>query len=290
MVRRPPTSTLFPYTTLFRSARLTVASRRCNATGFSRKSSAPTLVASTAVSMVPCPDIMTTGMVSCPLAAHSFSNVMPSVSGIQISSSTRSGLWRSRNRRADSAFSASSTWWPSSDRISDSSSRMPTSSSTIMICDICAIRLKSSSCGFRLRQEHADRGALGRVVLDRDRAAVLVYDLLHDRETEAGSARLRRHVGLEDARHQLRRKTIAVVRHREPHLVRHKLGAYLDRGFAPRSARLRKRILRVLQQVVEDLADLGRVGPDRRQLGREPGADRHVGMLVEREHLADERI
>ena len=48
-------------------------------------------VASTAVSMVAWPDIITTGMVSCPLAAHSLSSVMPSVSGIQMSSSTRSG-------------------------------------------------------------------------------------------------------------------------------------------------------------------------------------------------------
>jgi hypothetical protein len=36
-----------------RSARFTVASRRCSAIGFSRKSSAPMRVASTAVSMVP---------------------------------------------------------------------------------------------------------------------------------------------------------------------------------------------------------------------------------------------
>ena len=117
-----------------RSARFTVASSRCKATGFSRKSSAPMRVASTAVSMVPWPDIITTGIVSCPLAAHSLSSVMPSVSGIQMSSSTRSGRPRSRRRRASLALSASSTWWPSSARISESSSRMPISSSTTRIC------------------------------------------------------------------------------------------------------------------------------------------------------------
>ena len=66
-------------------------------------------VASTAVSMVPWPDIMITGMLSRPLADHSLSSVMPSVSGIQMSSSTRSGRWRSRRLRADAALSASST-------------------------------------------------------------------------------------------------------------------------------------------------------------------------------------
>ena len=57
-------------------------------------------VASTAVSMVPCPDIITTGMVSWPFAAHSLSRVMPSVSGIQMSSSTRSGRSAARSARA----------------------------------------------------------------------------------------------------------------------------------------------------------------------------------------------
>jgi hypothetical protein len=73
------------------SPRLTAASSFCSAIGFSRKSIAPMRVASTAVSMVPCPDIITTGMFSWPLAAHSLSRLMPSVSGIQMSSSTRSG-------------------------------------------------------------------------------------------------------------------------------------------------------------------------------------------------------
>ena len=66
-------------------------------------------VASTAVSMVAWPDIITTGMVSWPFAAHSLSSVMPSVSGIQMSSSTRSGRALSRRRRASPALSASAT-------------------------------------------------------------------------------------------------------------------------------------------------------------------------------------
>ena len=78
------------------SARAIVDSSFCRPIGFSRKSNAPILVASTAVSMVPCPDIITTGIVSWPLAAHSRSSVTPSVSGIQMSSSTSAGCWRAR--------------------------------------------------------------------------------------------------------------------------------------------------------------------------------------------------
>jgi hypothetical protein len=117
----------------FCRARLTAASSFCRAIGFSRKSWAPMRVASTAVSMVPWPDIITTGMLSWPAADHSLRSVMPSVSGIQMSSSTRSGRAWLRAARAAAAFSASCTSWPSSRRISESSSRMPTSSSTTSI-------------------------------------------------------------------------------------------------------------------------------------------------------------
>jgi hypothetical protein len=85
-----------PWPAAVLSARVTVESSFCSPTGFSRKSKAPILVASTAVSMVPCPDIITTGIVSCPLAAHSRSNVTPSVSGIHMSSSTSDGCARAR--------------------------------------------------------------------------------------------------------------------------------------------------------------------------------------------------
>ena len=118
------------------SAFLTVASSFCKAIGFSRKSTAPTRVASTAESMVPCPDIMMTGIVSKPAADHSLSSEIPSVSGIQMSSKTRSGRFSARTLRAAAAFSASVTLCPSSARISESSSRMPISSSTTSICAI----------------------------------------------------------------------------------------------------------------------------------------------------------
>ena len=59
---------------------------------------APMRVASTAVSMVAWPLIMITGMSSMPCEAHSLSRLTPSVSGIQMSSNTRSGRMRRRAR------------------------------------------------------------------------------------------------------------------------------------------------------------------------------------------------
>ena len=111
----------------------TALSSFCRVMGFSRKSCAPMRVASLAVFRVAWPLIMMTGMVSRPAARHSLSRVTPSVSGIQMSSSTRSGWDSRRAARALAAFSASCTVWPSSLRISERRSRMPSSSSTTRI-------------------------------------------------------------------------------------------------------------------------------------------------------------
>ena len=91
------------------SARSTVRSSLAMDNGFSTKSTAPRRVASTAVSTVPWPDIITTGQPSATLACHSRSSVMPSVPGIHMSSSTRSGWCRSRDVRACAASPATST-------------------------------------------------------------------------------------------------------------------------------------------------------------------------------------
>ena len=106
--RRPATAAAMRWLGLA-SACSTARSSFCSVIGFSRKAMAPCLVASTAVSMVPWPLIMITGMVSCDVVPHSLSRLMPSTSGIQMSSSTRSGRMRSRTARACAAFSASST-------------------------------------------------------------------------------------------------------------------------------------------------------------------------------------
>jgi hypothetical protein len=91
------------------SARSTVRSSFASDSGFSTKSKAPRRVASTAVSTLPWPDIITTGHSSVAAPDHSRSSVMPSVSGIQISSSTRSGTVLAREARACPASAATST-------------------------------------------------------------------------------------------------------------------------------------------------------------------------------------
>src|SRR5712671_119970 len=203
---------------------------------------------------------------------------MPSVSGIQISSSTRSGRCRSRCRRASPALSATETWCPSSARISDSSSRMPTSSSTTSMWAIALSRL-------RQWQQHAHRGAAAWAVLDGDAAVMLVDDLLHDGEPEAGATRLGCHVRLEDARHQFLGETAAIVRYREADFIGEQLGAYLDCRADAGESRILQCILRILYQVVDDLPDLRRIGPYRRQVRRKPPGNRRMRGLIERKHL-----
>ena len=75
--------------------------------GFSRKSKAPSLVARTAVSMLPCPEIMMISGWSS--ISTSFSSVSrPSMPGSQMSSRTTSAdLWR-RSSRHSSPLPASS--------------------------------------------------------------------------------------------------------------------------------------------------------------------------------------
>src|SRR5438477_621248 len=64
--------------------------------------------------------------------------------------------------------------------------------------------------GLRERQQHGDRGAARRLVLDRHAAVVLIDDLLHNRQSEPRAARLGGDVGLENTRHQFLRKAAAV--------------------------------------------------------------------------------
>ena len=60
--------------------------------GFSIKSMAPNFVASIAVSMVACPDIIITGKFIAFSFDHFFNKEIPSTSGIHISKKTRSGI------------------------------------------------------------------------------------------------------------------------------------------------------------------------------------------------------
>ena len=117
-----------------RSLRASIAfliriSIRSSESGFSKKSNAPSLVARTAVSMVPCPEMMiTSGGSSCSLIFSSVSS--PSIPGSQISRRTRSYERVFSVSRQASPLSATPTLKPSSSSAPRSDLRMSASSST----------------------------------------------------------------------------------------------------------------------------------------------------------------
>src|SRR4029077_6103116 len=140
--------------------------------------------------------------------------------------------------------SAGTTTWPSSARISESSSRMPISSSTTrMLAMAIASRRRQGSAG---RSSHAPehdrhgRAGASESIDQVDPGIVFVDYFLHHRESEARSTRLRGHVGLESAPKYIRRKSRPIVLDRKTHRLRrrvvsgrelvdgHRLGAYHD--------------------------------------------------------------
>src|SRR6266581_2859264 len=131
---------------------------------------------------------MITGMVSWPPVAHSFKRVIPSASGIQISSSTRSGRPCARNERAAVAFSASWTECPSSERISDKSSRIPTSSSTTSICAM----VDQAASGSEIRAAAPQGDVLLEVGLNASSGLFVQGKYLRDESVQIQSAQLRR--------------------------------------------------------------------------------------------------
>src|SRR5262245_42817485 len=101
---------------------------------------------------------------------------------------------------------------------------MPTSSSTIRISRACAMRSLRSGGGrgageVERREDQRDARAARRRVLDREAAAVLVDDLLHDGESEPGALGLGRHVGLERMRDHVFVEAGAVICKREYRLA-----------------------------------------------------------------------
>src|SRR5882672_7115903 len=192
---------------------------------------------------------MITGTVSCPLDAHSLSSVTPSVSGIQISSRTRSGVSATRSWRATAAFSAVTTAWPSSERISDRSSRMPTSSSTTRMVAIrgarrcrqgmhlhaagsgnAPARTGRDVCSDRLyhapeNDGYARAATGGHAAIDElDASSVFVDDFFHHRQTQAGAAGFGCDIGFKGTPKYIRGKPGAVILDREAHRLLHTVG------------------------------------------------------------------
>src|SRR5208283_1878693 len=95
-------------------------------------------------------------------------------------------------------------------------------------------------------------------VLDGDPTTMLVDDLLHDREAQAGAFGLGGHVRLERATHHVLGKPAARVGERKYQLV----ASRLDSKLVYRLGDVRLRVDRILNQVMEHLAQTGRLTLD----------------------------
>src|SRR6202044_1481567 len=165
--------------------------------GFSRKSKAPSLVARTAVSMVPCPEIMMTS------GAFSLSRILPSVSrpsipGSQTSSSTTSNACLPIISSPASPLSAIEVLKPSSSSTPFSDWRIVGSSSTMRI--LCM--LIDSGRGDRIRDhwQFDYKASTYRFVFFHANGTVVVFhDAVDDGQPKSGAAFLGREVGQKKA-------------------------------------------------------------------------------------------
>src|SRR5262249_18708334 len=119
--------------------------------------------------------------------------------------------------------------WPSSLRIPATSSRMSSSSSTIRMSDaisdlfsfsfFCRLGFAGGRrCALPDGQENRDHGAaaaveIGRRVVQLEMAAMVLDDLLDDREAQARPLLPGGHIGLEQPLAILARQTLAIVDH-----------------------------------------------------------------------------
>src|SRR5690606_24894330 len=198
--------------------------------GFSMKSYAPRRIAETAVSMLPWPEIITTGRLGC-MVLISSSRARPSRRDpcSQMSRKTSRGT---RSAMAASALSASCAVrvsCPSSLRMPATSSRISSSSSTIRMSDAITYLLDFTVIchrGPRLigtapvgrRQDHCDHGPasamkIRRSVMELQPTSVVLDDLLDDSEAKASAFFPSRHIGLEQALPVFARQALAIVHH-----------------------------------------------------------------------------
>src|SRR5262245_34148647 len=109
-----------------------------NDSGFSTKSNAPNLIARTADSMLPCPEISTTCESTC-RSRRRASVASPSMPGSHTSSTIRSNGPRVIRSRQASPLATASTAYPSSRSTPLSALRTPGSSSTMRIVGFTAV-------------------------------------------------------------------------------------------------------------------------------------------------------
>src|SRR5579885_931272 len=103
-------------------------------------------------------------------------------------------------------------------------------------------------------QQHSDPGAAFRAVLGIDPAAMLLDDLLHDREAEPRSLGLARDVGVENPAQELALESGPIVTYRHRGVLAVLGGLEPGGDLEPRLRRAFERLERIGDQVVEDLA------------------------------------
>src|SRR5436190_4929332 len=177
--------------------------------GFSRKSYAPNLVARTAVSIVPWPEIMmTSGAFS---LSRIFSRVSsPSIPGSQTSSSTTSKRRLRRTSRQASPLSATEVLYPSSSSTPRSDCRILDSSSTMRM--LCMLDDSRRDKVFRSHRQlnHKFRSHWP-VFLYPNRTAMVFDDAVHDGQAQSRPSFLGGKVRQEEPFFQFLRNSVAGI-------------------------------------------------------------------------------
>src|ERR1017187_9881527 len=229
----------------------TVSSSLSVESGFSRKSSAPRRVARTAISILACPLIITTGS-AMPSERMSSSSAMPSLPGMTTSLSIMSKARDLARSSARAALSQTVASCPARRKARASEASVLGSSSTINRCaisqEVCnrevgqalspANKLKhappmqkSSHKSYRVpRQLNAERGAPASLALHRNPPAVVADHGLHDGQAEPGAVRLGGVVRREEAGAFLRGQSPTGVRDRPAHAAGPSLSAHRERA------------------------------------------------------------
>src|SRR5579863_6269665 len=240
--------------------------------GFSRKSYAPSLVARTAVSIVPCPEIMMTS------GAFSFSRIFsrvsrPSIPGSHTSSSTTSNACLLMISRPASPLSAIEALNPSSSSTPLSDWRIVGSSSTMRM--LCMLVDGSGDDRVRYnRQLHHEASPDRSIFFYANGAVVIFNNAIHDGKAQASASFLGGEVRQEQAFLQFPGNPVAGISHHNLHYVavRYQSGGNLN--FAKDG--ILHRFRRVVHQVGQRSLDGFGVGHHVGQLRRQKGAHADV--------------
>src|SRR6185437_7679854 len=115
-------------------------------------------------------------------------------------------------------------------------------------------------------QQHSHTGPTLGAVVGFDPAAMLLDDLLHDRQAEPGALGLARHVGVEDPAEELALESRPIVTYGHRRVIVLVLallaGLQAGRDLEPRLRRAFERLESIGDQVVEDLAHAAAIGLD----------------------------